>query len=73
MGEEIVGKVVVAKTLAGAVHGVGLCIAYTDNPTVIIKDRYGHRFSWTASLCRVVELSEEEAKCLFPIETEGPR
>ena len=71
--ENIIGKILVAKTLTGAVQGVGLCVAYTEEPTVVIKDRYGLRFSWLASLCRVVELSEEEAKCFFQVDTQGPR
>lgn len=47
----LIGKVVIAVTTQGETRGAGHVIGYCDEPTFIIENADGVRFSWVARLC----------------------
>ena len=50
--EDLIGEVVVAVTDPGEIYGAGRVIGYQAEPTFIIENADGVRFSWVASLCK---------------------
>lgn len=48
---DLIGSVVIAVTTDGSVHGAGRVIGYCDEPTFIIENADGVRFSWVTRLC----------------------
>ena len=66
-GSNLVGRLLVGKTAMGAVEFVGVCVSYTEVPTVKVRCPDGTEVSWVAQLCEVVELSKEALEKLLPM------
>lgn len=55
---EVLNKRVVARWGPGGERGRGICVGYSNQPTLIIALDSGEQIHWVGSLCEVV--SEEE-------------
>lgn len=63
--EEMLGRLVVARTAPGNTVCVGECVAYCDAPSVTIQLPDGTQTHWRADLCQVVDLEPEDVKTLM--------
>lgn len=60
-GLEVIGKIVVARTAPGAVHGIGEVISSCEAPTLGIRTADGSQFDWRADLCEEATNEQVEA------------
>jgi hypothetical protein len=66
-GVDYIGKLLVGKTAQGTVKFVGVCVSYTDRPTIKVRCPDGSEESWILDLCEIVEISKEALDKLFPM------
>lgn len=63
--DEYLGKLVVVKWATGEFHSVGVCISYTDRPTIGVELPDGSQMNWIADLCEVKDIGQEAAESLL--------
>lgn len=66
VGDQIVNKILQARTAQGGLVAVGRCISYCDAPTVTIVAADGTRTYWRADMCQPIDIPEDVANALVP-------
>lgn len=68
MNDDSLGRIVEMWTAQDSYHGVGMVVAYQEQPTFVIRTPDGRQTSWAAHLCREPGLSKEAGDELMPQE-----
>lgn len=66
VGDQVVNKILQARTAQGALVAVGRCVSYCDAPTVTIVSADGTRTHWRADMCQWIDIPEDVANALVP-------
>lgn len=64
MSESYLNKLVVVRNATGDIRGIGICISYTDRPTIGVNLSDGTQIDWIADLCAVYDIGEDAVDLL---------